>query len=777
MHKRVLFEDISVTIFKEGDRSLQVKIPVRIHAAHAQSAWAPFLNHVKRELELEDIEGIYDDVDGAPALRTASLIDGGLYFARPTEVSAMLRSLVRTEQERYPAWPSIEKGLEAKRELERCRDYYEQQLLPMPLTTREDKAARVEVSPHEGDSLAELWAMKVKQGFKCKVYKTPACRPDEVVDVLPMGTIVTLSTDWGEAMEKHPQRGKSGKGKVLWMVEPQEGFLERRPLEVLQANRGDNAVKAEAAAPPPHVAAVALTPEERMGIVRGATKMSKLLRSTLRRGAYFEGAAGVHSFVEVHRAALRAAATLMRKDPASREGLLECRGIELFVLIVNKFCEEDRLLCEYGCWALAVFAGEGDSDSDPSVFRFQEAVVEAGGLAAVGCAVDAHRDSAQLRRYGVSALAAIVHENASTAGQLHCLNLHATVAEDSIRRWPNDPELSCLACWVLRSVVEPPSRLPRQGDLELGGKGDVVLHVGIGGDGGSVVGSKFRMRRKTVEEVEVGSAMPGENSGESSLQKRNGGGLEGDDSLALGSGDDPRDQSGDVDQTGGGGGGGVFMEGSTMSGSVFGMGDNETSDLLISLADDDDIDDATTATGQKPSSPFGQAGSVSPAASTTTAAAPVSAVTASSTANKHQGLEGVPVNEGRRDAPVEQWGGEVHAGQSTISSESPRAGAPIGGGTREAGEGRVAGQAGVVVAAAFEGEEDGEVLERLLKLAEATKVLNHDNEDTRKAASRLVGAILRQIDSTYVRSSRRRRRASQARVARVLREGQAIGAL
>jgi len=42
-----------------------------------------------------------------------------------------------------------------------------------------------------------------------------------------MGTVVTLSTDWGEVMEKHPLRGKNGKGKVLWMVDPQEGFLER----------------------------------------------------------------------------------------------------------------------------------------------------------------------------------------------------------------------------------------------------------------------------------------------------------------------------------------------------------------------------------------------------------------------------------------------------------------------------------------------------------------------------------------------------------------------
>lgn len=51
----------------------------------------------------------------------------------------MLRSLVQTEQERYPAWPSIEEGLEAKRELERCQDYYEHQLLPMNLTSAESK--------------------------------------------------------------------------------------------------------------------------------------------------------------------------------------------------------------------------------------------------------------------------------------------------------------------------------------------------------------------------------------------------------------------------------------------------------------------------------------------------------------------------------------------------------------------------------------------------------------------------------------------------------------
>lgn len=61
------------------------------------------------------------------------------------KVSAMLRSLVRTgkEKESYPAWPSIEEGLEAKRELERCREYYEHQLLPTSLETTAAEESKV----------------------------------------------------------------------------------------------------------------------------------------------------------------------------------------------------------------------------------------------------------------------------------------------------------------------------------------------------------------------------------------------------------------------------------------------------------------------------------------------------------------------------------------------------------------------------------------------------------------------------------------------------------
>lgn len=66
--------------------SKQVAIPVRVHLSHAQSGWVPFLNRIMRELELEEIEGIYEDLKGAPVVRIASLVNGGLYFARPSEV-------------------------------------------------------------------------------------------------------------------------------------------------------------------------------------------------------------------------------------------------------------------------------------------------------------------------------------------------------------------------------------------------------------------------------------------------------------------------------------------------------------------------------------------------------------------------------------------------------------------------------------------------------------------------------------------------------------------
>lgn len=42
------------------------------------------------------------------------------------------------------------------------------------------QAVPEEAIPDGGGELGFMWAMKVKQGFKCRAYKTPECRADEV---------------------------------------------------------------------------------------------------------------------------------------------------------------------------------------------------------------------------------------------------------------------------------------------------------------------------------------------------------------------------------------------------------------------------------------------------------------------------------------------------------------------------------------------------------------------------------------------------------------------
>lgn len=54
----------------------------------------------------------------------------------------------------------------------------------------------------------------------------PASPASQVIGVLEMLSTLTLTTDWGEAMESHPSRG-DGKGKVLAMATPYEGFVQR----------------------------------------------------------------------------------------------------------------------------------------------------------------------------------------------------------------------------------------------------------------------------------------------------------------------------------------------------------------------------------------------------------------------------------------------------------------------------------------------------------------------------------------------------------------------
>lgn len=285
------------------------------------------------------------------------------------------------------------------------------------------------------------------------------------------------------------------------------------------------------------------------------------------------------------------------------------------------------------------------------------------------------------------------------------------MAEDAIQRWPNNPELSCLSCWVLRSVVDPPQRrFLRSGPAE---GSDFVLE---GGGVGSVVDSILSYDSTSAEQ----------------------GGRAGRGSIGAMMSPDPKEDNDDC-QTGRGGegaGGVVVFESSTASGSVFGTGDNETSDLLISLADDDDDGGGVVqdegATAATPREGGNDAASRSGFGSGNNTSAPTkeepSVPAENATASTNPIRESVILtgSNGKSDEQQRLTRSGANVGQSNISGGSDVIAGADAKDTDRSGEAGVTGEgaaAAVPAAGGFEGELDGEQLERLLKLAEATKVV------------------------------------------------------
>lgn len=333
-------------------------------------------------------------------------------------------------------------------------------------------------------------------------------------------------------------------------------------------------------------------------------------------------------------------------------------------------------------------------------------------------------------RYSIGALAAIVHENASTAGELHSLNLHVTVAEDAIRRWPNDPELSCLSCWVLRSVVEPEP--PKSKKIEP--PKFLSLRRGAAESGGSACGEDGDSSCSGIGVVDS-SGMEGEDTFTGAVGSRSGGNT---------GGDGGNNGSGSVGQ----------VQGSTGSGSVFGMGENETSDYLISLADDEDYDghnEATTtaisAAGKvdeaSPAvSSVGGSGIDPPSPTTTQAIASTStkiADTATATTNSIRAGEVFTQKEGQTSQQQQQQQQEQQQQQQQRpgaddalagQSQNSCTGGDLKAGVELDAKGEGAEEAPTKAEGVFEGERDQEALEGFLKLAEATKV-SYDNSTFR----------------------------------------------
>lgn len=252
------------------------------------------------------------------------------------------------------------------------------------------------------------------------------------------------------------------------------------------------------------------------------------------------------------------------------------------------------------------------------------------------------------------------------------------------------------------SVVDPPLRHAGQG-----GPGQGIEFVLEGGGAGSVVGSVLSYDsapRGRAERGSLGAMLsPDARDGESQTRR----------------------------ETGGGGGAAFDGSTTTSSGSVFGTGDNETSDLLISLADDENILAAAAAAaagqGQNSTAPTASAdekdAAVPPSRSANddknARAAEPSATAENAAAPNNPIPHGVVLPGSSRKGDEKLGGGATTAAQPipTVSG-SLVAGVDV----KDADKTEDMGVTDVADMEEFEGEEDGEELERLLKLAETTKV-------------------------------------------------------
>ena len=283
------------------------------------------------------------------------------------------------------------------------------------------------------------------------------------------------------------------------------------------------------------------------------------------------------------------------------------------------------------------------------------------------------------------------------------------MAEDAIRRWPNNPELSCLSCWVLRSVVEPPPISIARGGLEGGGVsspvGDVVSYdstqsTAREGGGGAESGRAKPLSLGTGEGFQQASSNREEHliPGASMTTLDDG-------SMSL--------STGGMSQAAGDGGGEAHFGGSTASGSVFGTGDNETSDLLISLDDGQSEDDERVHATAGKSGDVLLSGMAKAGVSMTLEASTYRSIDGNTTISSDSipAKSLLPQTQGQMDQQQPPQDQRVTRKPSVDSgSVAVEVGVDIEG-AAEAGPG-----------AAFEGERDGEALERLIQLAEATKV-------------------------------------------------------
>lgn len=107
----------SITVFLEG-------CPERPAQAALSAHWRVCVDSVRRALGVEDIEGIYDEIDLCPVVTCKGLHAGGRYTVRPSLACSLMRHLTDTAVP-CPAWGLVERGRDAVRDLEDAIEEYQ----------------------------------------------------------------------------------------------------------------------------------------------------------------------------------------------------------------------------------------------------------------------------------------------------------------------------------------------------------------------------------------------------------------------------------------------------------------------------------------------------------------------------------------------------------------------------------------------------------------------------------------------------------------------------
>ena len=97
-----------------------------------QAKWGQFLIDVALALDLQAIEGVYTENEAYYVARVSGLREGGRYVVRPTENSALTRSLTVDKLGQYPAWAIVDRGRAAREELRSLVDRHVKANGPLP---------------------------------------------------------------------------------------------------------------------------------------------------------------------------------------------------------------------------------------------------------------------------------------------------------------------------------------------------------------------------------------------------------------------------------------------------------------------------------------------------------------------------------------------------------------------------------------------------------------------------------------------------------------------